>query len=899
MDVFNRKHHLFCIYKGLNILNITCIVLLLLSTTYSASAQDDVNIAVLPFVINTSGMPDDLPTGIQDMFISSISKKGYYVIPSSSVNSHPLAFKATADDLLSIGKDLDAGWVVSGVLTKEDEKITLTVTFAGSRNNGTPIIKTNTFVAEGTDQIPDAAVKFTETIHSYISGADVVSSIQVQGNKRIESDAILAQINTQKGGKFNEEALDQDLRAIYKMGYFKDVQIDSKDESDGKALTINVVELPYITEIAFQGNKEYKEDKLNEELGLKKFAVLNLSEVKQSINRLKDFYKKNGYYNVSITEKVEERPNNEALLAYVIDEGEKIHITKIEFLGNEVYSDDDLLDLMNTNEKGFFSFMTNSGVLQRDKLDNDILILQAFYDKNGYLDAKIGEPEIVYDAEKGITITVTIVEGMRYKVGAIKVEGDIIKPETEILVKMSLPKQEYFSREVLIADREILRNIYADEGYAHADISISTPPREENNETYIDTTYTVNKNKKVRIERIDIAGNTTTRDKVIRRELKLIEGDYFSGTKIEKSKASLYRLTYLDNPEIKTSDGSSDELMDLEVNVTEKSSGTFEIGGGYSDYDKLFGIIGISKDNIFGKGESVSIDAQVGSRTREYKMSYTEPWLFDKPVSGTATIYDWETEYDYYTKDSTGGQMGIAFLLGIDDYTRGTVSYAYDDAYISTSYSSYSPVLQDILGKNTKSSVTTGLSRDSRDRLYVTSKGSVNSISMEFAGGPFGGTSYFNRVTASSAWYIPIWWNHVLMIKGSAGIVEKRSGGKLPIYERFTLGGMDTVRGYDSESISPKDPYTGDAIGGERMWLGNIEYRIPILKEQGVVGVAFFDAGNAYNEDESWNRRSKRAYGFGMRWLSPMGPLRLEYGFKLDREPGESSGELHFNISPF
>jgi len=897
MDVFNKRHRGLPIAEQINVLKYICIALVFcLSASLTASAQEKEKVAVLPFVINPQEIKDDLATSLQERFASSISKKGYQIIPSDSVNKHPAAFESSllADsDFISVGDDLGADWIVSGILTKKEDKISIDIKVVGTASNRTPF--SISIMEDSMDGLSDAAEKTADGIYSRISRTVTVSAIQVKGNKRIEGDAILAIMDTQKGGKFDQARLDQDLRAIYKMGYFKDVQIEMEDDVNGKILTINVVELPFITQIKFEGNKEYKEEKLTGEIGIKKFAVLNLSEVNQSINKLKEFYKKNGYYNATITEKVEDLANNEAVLAYVINEGKKVYITKIEFRGNEVYKDKQLIKLMKTNKKGFFYWLTNSGVLEQNKLDYDVQTLTAYYHNKGYVYAKIGVPEITYDKDKGLTITISITEGKRYKVGEVKFEGDIIKPEAELLSQVKINKQEYFSNEVLYNDKDILKNIYANEGYAY---TVITPITTEDDETLkVNTTFNIDKRKKVRIERINIKGNSNTRDKVIRRELKLVEGDYFSGTKLEKSKSNLTRLTYLSEPDIKTKDGSSDDLMVLDVEVTDKTTGTFSVGVGYSSYDKLMGMASISMDNLFGKGQSTDFSVNIGSRTKEYSLKFTEPWLFDKPVSGTTSIYKWSTDYDDYTKDSKGGTIGVGFLLGIDDYTRGSIAYSYDNAYVTSIYSSYSPILQEMLGENVKSSITTGIGRDSRDELWTTSKGSVNSLTLEYSGGVLGGSSYFNKISAVSAWYFPIWLNHVILVKGSAGYVEQRSGGKLPSYEKFMLGGIDSVRGYDALSISPKDTATGYSIGGEKMWLGNVEYRVPILKKQGVIGLVFFDAGNAFKQDESWRLRAKRSVGFGIRWLSPMGPLRLEYGIKLDREPGESSGDFEFTMS--
>jgi outer membrane protein insertion porin family len=907
MDASNRNHRVSRITASLNILRFFCVVLFILATVITVSAQGKGKVAVLPFTIGIEGSPDTLRTELQKMFAASFSKKGYQTIAPEDVNALPQAFKIPLfdDEAVAMGKDLGADWVVIGSLGEYENNVTLSMKIKGIGNDTRTIpLNANLGVPFDTikDHVSEISVltdKISEEVDTKISSTFFVSNVLVKGNKRIESDAIIALIDTKKGGSTNQSTLDNDLRTIFKMGYFKDVTIETEDDVNGKIVTFNVAELPFITDIKFEGNKEYKEDKLSEEIGIKKFAVLNMSEVKQSVNKLKTYYKKNGYYNVTITTRAEERPDNEATLVYVLSEGKKVYITDIQFIGNKDFTSKELKNEMKTNTKGFFYWLTSSGVFERDKLDYDIEMLKTFYRNKGYLDARIGEPEITFEEKTGLTITITVTEGLRYKVGNIKFSGDVIKPENELLSKLNLTKQEYFNLDVLYNDEKVLKNIYADEGYANVDVS---PRYTENAESTaeshkMDVTFEITKKKKIRIERININGNTRTRDKVVRREMALVEGDYFNGTKIEKSKENLNRLDYVGTPEITQHEGSSDEQVNLDVNIQEKENiGQFQIGAGYSAFDHLFASASVSIQNFMGKGQSISVEGQVGSRTTEYNLKFVEPWLFDRRISGSFNVYDWETDYTDFTKTSRGGTVGVGFLLGIDDYTTGSVSYSYDRANVSSSYSGYSLVIQDMLGRNIKSSVTAGIARDSRDVYFMTSKGSLNSLSMEYSGGVLGGTSGFNKYNAVSAWYIPVWWNNVLLVRGSLGLVQKRGSEKLPIYEKFMLGGIDSVRGYTELSISPKDPATGESIGGEKMWLGSMEYRIPILKKEGVMGLLFFDAGNAFRKNEDWRLRSKRSVGFGMRWRSPMGDLRLEYGIKLDKDPGEDSGGFEFNM---
>jgi outer membrane protein insertion porin family len=286
----------------------------------------------------------------------------------------------------------------------------------------------------------------------------------------------------------------------------------------------------------------------------------------------------------------------------------------------------------------------------------------------------------------------------------------------------------------------------------------------------------------------------------------------------------------------------------------------------------------------------------MGSRTTEFDLRFTEPWLFDRDLSAGINVYNWETEYDYYTKDSKGGAFSFGFPLGIDDYTRGSIRYYYDSARIRNVRTNAALIIQSLIGRILTSSITLGIGRDSTDRPWGTTKGSINSLSLEYAGGFLGGDAYFNKFAGVSSWYFPVWKGTVLMTKGSAGYVAQRGGGRLPNYERFRLGGINSVRGYEWGDISPIDPATGVEIGGDKMWLCNVEYRVPLLEEEGVWGLVFFDAGNAFEEMDNWKSGARRSVGFGIRWRSPMGPLRLEYGIKLNKRPGESTGEFEFNV---
>jgi outer membrane protein insertion porin family len=871
------------------------IILLCLLIPLWVHAQEKGKVAILPFMVQSLESMDDFKVGLQRMFASIMAEKGYPVISPDTINQLPSISSdpLVTSDIISIGKELEADWIIRGSLTKVGEKISLDINVTDVKAVNDPF--SISIIEDNMDRLAEALENSAASMDNRISGISRISSIEVRGNRRVETDAVLAIIESKKGDRIDRAQLDSDLRAIYGMGFFSDVNIETEDGPDGKNIIFNVTEKPVIIQILFEGNKRYKKEKLNEELGIKQYSIYNESNVKQSINSLKEFYRKKGYYNTKITDKIKEYANNEISLTYVIDEGKKVYINRIEFIGNEKFSDKALKKIMITNEKSIFSWFTDAGILDDKKLEYDTMQITSFYNNNGYIGAMVGEPEIEYDEEeKGLTVTISVIEGAKYKVDDVRLEGDIIKPESELMKHIKVNKEKAFNREVMYNDIQELKDIYADEGYAYTEI---TPiSREDTELNLVDITYKIDKKKRVRIERINITGNSITRDKVIRRELKLVEGDYFSGKNLNKSTENLYRLDYFEDLETVTRNGSQDDLMIVDVNVEERPTGSFNIGVGYSSWEKVIMSLQISQENLFGRGQALDLQAYIGSRTTEFNLTFTEPWLFDKDLSSSIGFYNWETEYDEYTRESKGGALGFGLPLGIDDYTRGSVRYAYDNARVKYALSTAAMDIQNMVGWYVTSSITLGIGRDSRDQPWDTTKGSINSISMEYTGGILGGESAYNKYIAVSTWYFPLWLKTVLMTRGNVGYVVKRTGGFLPVYEKFRLGGINSIRGYEWGDIVPIDPDTGGDIGGEKMWLWNIEYRIPLVKEEGVWGFFFFDAGNSFRKGDNWRTGARRSMGFGMRWRSPMGPLLMEYGYKLDPKRGDSSGEFEFTM---
>lgn len=858
-------------------------------------AEEREKIAVLPFRVHALKALEHLQLGLQDMLSQRLEKRGFSMVSPKVINKHPLAFLPVFEmkELIKLSKDLKTDWIISGSVTQIGKKFSIDLKVVDVTEERLPFFLF--VIADDIDAFADKLRRVAISIDNQIAGIEQVDSVNVKGNQRVEKEAILAVVETKKGDSLDYDQLNKDLGDIYKMGFFKDVKIETEDGPIGKIVTFIVTEKPSIGRIVFEGNKKVKDDDLRSELGIKIYSILDHNEIKQSINRLKEYYHQKAYYNVNIKDIIEPLPNNEVLLKYMIAEHEKVYITKIQFLGNSKYDDDDLKDLMETSEKGFLSWITKSGYLDKKKLEFDVQKITSFYHNHGFINAKVGEPKISFIKDEGLQITVKIYEGYEYTFNKVAVEGDLIMPADQLLKKVSIEKEKVYNREIVRKDILTLKNIYADEGYAYADVKTST--KIDDKAHFVDIMYEISKGKRVRFERVNIVGNKMTRDNVIRRELKAIEGEYFSGKSLRKSTENLYRLGFFEDVKVKTKKGSLDDRIILDIEVKERPTGSFSIGIGYSSRDEAFGMVQIAQNNLFGYGQRLEASGKIGGKSSEFDIRFVEPWLFDKPLSVSVDVYKWTYEYDSYTRDSLGSALGFEFPLGIDEITKGSIKYGYDDANITDISDDASSLIKDMEGHTITSSTVFGIKRDSRDRPWNTSRGSINSLTFEYAGGFLGGDEYFNKYEARSVWYFPLFWDTVFIMQGRLGYIEQRAGGSLSVFQKFRIGGINTVRGFNYASISPIDPVTRDRIGGEKKMIYNLEYRFPLLKEQGLVGLVFFDAGNVFARDEDYTFSGiRQSTGCGVRWYSPLGPLRLEYGMNMDPRGDEPTGKWEFSV---
>ncbi len=483
------------------------------------------------------------------------------------------------------------------------------------------------------------AAKLAQDAGYKVLGQERIAKIEVKGNRRIEKEAILATIQTRAGELTSTVKLREDLKALYNLGSFADVKIDVTDTPQGRIVTFMLEEKPSISSILVQGNTKVKTKKILEALDIKPYTVASEAAIQDSINKVKALYREKGHYEVNITHHLEPVTPTEVNLVLDVAEGGKLYVRAIKFEGNTSFKDKKLKDVMELKEKNLLSFVTGTGIVKQDLLERDAEKISAFYFNHGYIKARVGEPKIEVK-EKGIYITFPIEEGPQYRVGKIDFQGDLLESPEILRNKLAIVKEKVYSREVIQKDLTTLGDFYADQGYANADIS---PLLKENDvDRTVDITFDMRKGEKVYFERIDIAGNVKTRDKVIRRELRIYEQDLFSATKIKRSTQNLRRLEFFEDVNFSTSPGSAPDKMNLKINVKERPTGQFGVGAGYSTQDKIVGMIEVSQSNLFGRGQQLRAQGVLGQFARRYRLSFTEPYLFDRPLNFGVDAYNWE-----------------------------------------------------------------------------------------------------------------------------------------------------------------------------------------------------------------------------------------------------------------
>ncbi|MGB8992780.1 MAG: outer membrane protein assembly factor BamA [Desulfobaccales bacterium] len=848
-------------------------------------------IAVLPFTVASKEPLAYLGEKVSQDLRERLKTEGFGLVSQEDLQRELSTVTEPLDDALAqqIGRKLGADMVVWGTLVKVGDALELQARILDLSGRHPPAaVKLQ---GTGLAALGSLSQQLAQEVSFKILGKERIAHIVIKGNRRIEKDAILGVMQTREGQLLSPAHLREDLKAIYKMGYFTDVRMDISDTPEGRVLTVLVKEKPSIRQIMVEGNRKVKKDKILEVMNLKPFSVASEGAIREDINKVQKMYREKGFYEAHVTYKLLPVTENEVDLVLNIDEGGKMAIKDINFEGNKSFKAKELRQVMETKERGFYliSLITGAGTLNRDTLERDLEKISAFYYNHGYIKAKVGEPRIETKG-KWIYITIPIQEGPEYKVGTLDVTGELLEDKDKLLKLLETHKGKIYSRETMQKDLTTLADFYADHGYANADI---VPLVKENNEKLlVDVAFDIHKGQKVYFERIEIAGNVKTRDKVIRRELRVYEQDLFSATNLKESIKNLRRLEYFEDVNFSTSPGSAPNRMNLRVTVKERPTGTFGLGAGYSTQDRLVGMVEISQNNLFGRGQQVKVQGIIGAISHRVRASFVEPYLFDRPLSLGIDAFNWERQYDEYTRVSEGGVLRLSHPLKWK-YTRLFWMYRFENVNLNNLVPHASEVLVQAAKIHNTSATSFVIRRDSRDSTFAPTHGSDNSVSVEMAG--LGGDTAFLRYIAETGWYIPIKWDCVGVLHARAGGMNKLSWGQMPAYELYYLGGIDTIRGFKYAEISPRDPRTNDRIGGPRFLQLNHEIRFPLYKKLGLTGTVFVDAGNVYGPHYV-GPFLRTSAGVGFRWFSPMGPLRVEWGYNLSKHPWERSGAWEFTM---
>lgn len=756
-----------------------------------------------------------------------------------------------------------------------------------------------------------SAESSTESSAAEPSQQKLVTAIEIKGNKNISTNTVVSKMKTKIGSPYQDMVASDDLKRLYLLGYFSDVKIDTEPYKDGVKVVVRLVERPIIEKITFSGIVHIvkKDETIKKDLKSKEGQYLDYPTLAEDVRIIKKMYEKLGFNQAEIQYSVDvDKEKNRAKVQFNVSESRKVRIKEIKFQGNSgAFSSTRLMRLIKTRPGWLF----NAGVLKEDTLKDDLERIKAFYQRSGYADVAVSY-EVKPEASRPylLHIIFNIVEGKKYIVGCIAITGNKDITEKEVLARLvECTTGKVFSEDGVKEDLSHIQGLYFDRGYISCLAQDTTAVNISSGR--VDINYTILENQVVYVDKIKVRGNVKTKDLVIRREMRIHPGDRFDGDKLKRSKERLQNLGFFDEVSYDTENSNTADKKDLIVDVKESKTGSFSFGGGYSTVDQFVGFVEIDQKNFdwknwpyfTGAGQDLRLRASFGSLTSSYELSYTEPWLFDYPVTFGFDGYHREHKKDEdvgygYDEKITGGD--IRFGKELTEYWSASTVYRFDRISISNIDSSASQELLQEYGTNNISSITPGIAFDSRDNVFDTHKGDLFTASIQGAGGPFGGSKNFWKFFTRASHYFPMFRNSSLEIRGRAGL-EKPYGDseRIPIYERFFAGGADSIRGYNERSVGPVDPVGADPLGGQSVVIGNIEYLYPLFTFLKVA--AFYDVGNVWEKmGDIGSGGFKSGIGFGVRVKTPMGPIKLDYGIPMNKEPGQDrkkGGMFHFSAS--
>lgn len=725
-----------------------------------------------------------------------------------------------------------------------------------------------------------------------------IDRIDIVGIKKVEKEAVLEKIGSRPGMVLDNYLLKKDLEKIYSMKYFDSVEAHQDAEGGLNILRFTLKEKPIITKITFEGNDGLSDDDLKGQVKSKVFSILDTTTIKSDVQGLLKYYEEKGYFLASVDFQ-EKKLNEENIeLIFNIKEYDKVKVKKINFLGNIAFKDDELKSILQTQEDSLFSFMSGSGNFKEINFQNDIERLKYFYRMKGYLQINIGTPEItVSEDKKWVFITMKMTEGPQFTVNKITFQGEVLFPEGDLQEKMVLKENETYSEESLRKDIQMLTEMYQDEGYAFANVirNLNVVPGENK----VDVEFSFEKGKIAYFGKINIKGNSRSRDKVIRREITIKEGQKFNGTALRQSRENVQRLGFYEPDSIvfnTVSPKDKEDVLDIDVSVKEKNTGQISLGAGYSTATGGFFQASITQSNFRGLGQSLSFSLNLAKTQNTFSIDFTEPYLFDSrwSLGGGIFVSNNDTSSSY-SERKRGSNIRIGYP--ILQFTNLYLEYKIEDTKIKTVED---PTIDIALENGIASTVRSTIVHDRRDDRSDPRKGFFLSYSTEYTG--VGGDKKWIKNEAEGRAYYPVVGDLIFRTRLLAARLDQVDSRKIPRTEKFTLGGSRNLRGYSYEDIGPimnlqrrdgsgiREDFN---IGGEFMSFANVEFQHPLSREAGLKWVLFFDAGHVGDLD---NVRVYTDYGFGFRWFSPIGVLRFEFGYPLTGKYKEQGSQFHFDI---
>lgn len=780
----------------------------------------------------------------------------------------------------------------------------------------------------------------------------MIRDIEVDGARRVDPDDVRATMRLRRGLPCTDDELHRDAQSLWDLGFFDDLVFEARPAGEEITLHVHVRERPAIADVTFVGNDEVSDEDIDEKVTLRNNSILSVPDVRRQVQRIRDLYAEEGYFLARVEYELVRLPgeNNEVEVRFNIEEGQEVEVRQIRFVGNRNIPADDLTAIMQTSEVGFFSFLSGAN-FDSSAFEEDITRLQAWYYDQGYLTMQVGTPRIELTPDRAyIDITIPIQEGPRFRIGRLSVtEVNRDGAEVEALAddlreEIDLDGGDWFSRSSIAVGLQEITRVYRDAGYARVQVSPETDLDDERR--IVDLRVQILRGPPVRIERINITGNTKTRDGVIRRELQILEGELYSQTGIERSKRRVTALGYFERADISEEAGSRDDLIVLNIEVVEKPTGTFQVGAGFSSIEQFILTAQVQQNNLFGNGQSLSLQLQLSGIRQLIQVRFVEPWLFGTQWSGSVEAFKTVRQFVDFTRDSTGG--GLMFGHPLFD-PRLRLFFGYRGEYIQLGQAtgglfgggvsnaagagiqSSSSGLDNALLEGFLSSLRLSVTWDNRNNRQFPSDGFYASYSAQLAERFLGSAQPFLRQTAFIRFYRQLWGPLVFKVNLEGGLITSRDDRGVPLYERFFLGGIFNVRGYPLNSLGPRAALlsnpgasprrggggvpAGTGIGGNLQLFYQAELEFPILASVGIRGVLFTDGGNAWNledarcgapateNDDPTTRPCgfdplaiRTSVGFGLRWFSPLGPLRFEWGIPLARRSYENPIRFEFTI---